>query len=747
MKDEPLLIRSLGKGISRVDGPLKVTGRAKYPAEFKPPESAYGYLVTSAISKGSIQNIDISNAEKAPGVFAVVTPMNAPKLAEPPNDKKSEGIRVEERIPLSDDKISYGGQYVAMVVADTFERARYAASLLRIIYNEEKPALTKEDAAATAKKPKDNQGEKLQVLKGNVEGTLKDPSLVKIEQIYSTPVETHNPIECSATVAIWTDAEHLVIYDATQYVKGSQAEVADAFGLKRENVRVICPFVGGAFGCKGPVWPHTFLAAMAAKIVKRPVRVEVTRQQMFSTIGHRPPTVQTIALAASKDGMLQAMRHSTEVVTSPVGAFIEPCGIGSTNVMYDAPAIEFTHALYQVNVGQPSFMRAPGECPGMYALESAMDELSYALGIDPVQLRLLNESKKHPIKDIPWSSKNFAECCELGMEKFDWKRRNPKPRSMKSGEFLVGLGMASATYPANKWDADVLIKLRAKGDAIVQCAAHDLGTGAYTACTQISADAIGLPVEAVTFQLGMSDFPLGPAAGGSNTTATMSAGIVAAARKLHEKLSELAVADSASPLFKAKSDDIRLVETGRLGLASDPSRSQTFSEILARAKLNEIEVIGSTKEKKSTSMAFQSFGAQFCEVHVDPDLLQVKVMRFVSVMDCGQVINHKTASSQIIGGVVMGIGMALLEETHYDPKTGVPVTRNLADYHVPVNADIIAIEPYFVGKPDYAFNPVGARGMGEIGNTGSAAAVANAVYHATGTRVRDLPITMDKLLG
>jgi xanthine dehydrogenase YagR molybdenum-binding subunit len=708
----------MSTALSRVDGPLKVTGAAKYPAEFNLPNLAYAFLVMSPIAKGTITAIDSSAAEKSPGVLAVITHLNAPKLAEPPNDQKRVGIRIEEREPLADDKISYGGQYVAAVVADTSENARHAASLLKISYAPEKPVLRKEDATRE-EKPQKHLDRELQKIKGDVGAALARDDLVKIENTYSTPTETHNPMETHATIASWDAPDRLTIYDATQYVKGAQGIVAQAFGLPRDNVHVICPFVGGAFGSKGPVWTHTILAAMAAKVVNRPVRVELTRQQMFSGTGHRTPTFQTIALAATRDGNLQAIRHHSEMVTSPVGDWVETCGLGSTNVLYDAPAIEFDHVVHTVNVSQPSFMRAPGECPGTYAVECAMDELAYALKMDPLQLRLVNDSPNHPIKGIPWSTKHLRECYEQGAREFGWSRRTHEPRSMKDGRLLVGWGLATATYPAHARRAEVNIQFKADGTAVARCAAHDLGTGQWTSLAQISADAIGIPVEKVKFELGDSALPFGPPAGGSNTTATVGS----------------AIADAAANLKKKFAD-----------LGANPDKPESFAEVLKSKGMSSLEADGKFDFKESDKLGFQSFGAQFCEVKIDPELPLVRVTRWVSVMDCGRVINLKTGRSQILGGIVMGIGMALEEETVYDPATGLPATRNLADYHVPVHADIHPIEVSFVGEPDYAFNPMGARGMGEIGITGAAAAVANAVYHATGKRVRDLPITIDKLI-
>ncbi len=415
--------------------------------------------------------------------------------------------------------------------------------------------------------------------------------------------------------------------------------------------------------------------------------------------------------------------------------------------MYDSPAILVEETVFPVNVATPTFMRAPGECPGTYALECALDELSYSLKIDPLALRLTNHSDNHPIKDVPFSAKHLKEAYQLGAEKFGWAKRDPLPGKMRDGNLLVGWGMATATYPAHKMAAAAKATLRADDSAIVQCATHDLGTGAYTAFTQISSEQLGVPFEKVTFELGKSDYPFGPVAGGSNSTGTVGTAIHEVALLLHEALADLAIADAQSPLHNAKKDEIAMVSPGRIGIKNDSAKSDAFTDILRRAGKDAIAVeskLHAPEENKK--LAFQSWGAQFCEVKIDPLLPRVQVTRFVSVMNGGRIVNAKTARSQIIGGVVMGIGMALTEETSYDGKTGLPVIRNLADYHVPTNADIPMIEIAFVGEPDFAFNPIGARGLGEIGITGTAAAVANAVYHATGKRVRDLPITPDKLI-
>ncbi|PYL05993.1 MAG: acylaldehyde oxidase [Verrucomicrobia bacterium] len=742
-------VNILGPARNRVDGRLKVTGAAKYSVEFQVPNCAYGWTVESNVAKGKILSIDTKSAQAAPGVLAIVTHLNAPKPKEPAAKKhrgQTDGIRNEERVPFSDDEIHYAGQYVALVVAKTIEQARYAASLVKVSYAPEEPLLTMNAAKSSATKPKGSFGP-VQIKKGDVDLPLKGTSLTKIEQIYTTPTETHNPIEMSGTIAAWDRDDKLTLYDATQFVKGVQSVIARAWNLPIENVRVICPFVGGAFGCKGAVWPHVFAAAMGAKAAGVPVKMHVTRRNMFVGTGHRTPTTQTIALAATRDGKLRAMRHVSHIATSPVGDHVESCGARSTGMMYESPAIQVEETLHKINVASTTFMRAPGECPGTYALECAMDELAYALKMDPVQLRLTNYADNHPVKNVPFSAKHLKECYQVGAEKFGWAKRNPQPRSMRDGDLLGGWGMATKTYPAHKMEAAAKVMLRADGSATVQCAAHDLGTGAYTALTQIASEQLGVPFEKVKFELGDTDFPFGPVAGGSNTTGTVGTAIHEVAQLLHKALADLAVKDSESPLYNLSSNDIAMIAPGHIGSKIDNKKSDAYIDILRRAGRGSIEVQSELKEpEENKKMAFQSFGADFVEVKIDPLLPRVQVTRVVSVINCGRVVTFKPARNQIIGGINMGIGMALMEATEYDPQTGLPATRNLADYHVVTNADAPVIDVTFVGEPDFAFNPIGCRGIGEIGITGAAAAVASAIYHATGKRVRDLPITPDKLM-
>ncbi len=739
----------LGPARNRVDGRAKVTGSAKYSVEFEVAKCAYAWPVESSIAKGKISSIDTTAAQKAPGVLTIISHLNTPKPKSPTQSPSNNGhgIRNEERLPFADDQIHYAGQYLALAVAQTIEQAQYAASLVRVSYAPERPLLTMEAAEDKAKKPKENNNEHVQLKKGDVDAALADSSLTKIEQTYSTPTLTHNPIEMSGTIASWDGDDKLTLWDATQFVKGVQSIVSRAWNLPTENVRIICPFVGGAFGCKGAVWPHVLAATMASKAAGVPVKFHVRRPDMFTSTGHRTPTDQKISLVAARDGKLKAMRHVTNTLTSTVGQFTESAGARSTGVMYESPSIWVEETVFPVNISTPTFMRAPGECPGSYALECAMDELAYALKMDPVSLRLVNHADNHPIKNVPFSAKHLKECYQVGAEKFGWAKRNAEPRSMREGDLLVGWGMATKTYPAHKMNAAAKVTLRVDGSATVQCATHDLGTGAYTAFTQISSEQLGVPFEKITFELGNSDYPFGPVAGGSNSTGTVGTALHEVAGLLHQALADLATKDSRSPLYQQKPEDVAMTAPGRIGSKNDPGKSDSYTDILRRAGRDSIAVESKLKqEAPDKDHVFQSWGADFVEVKIDPLLPRVQVTRVVSVINCGRVVTFKPARNQIIGGVNMGIGMALMEATEYDPETGLPVIRNLADYHVVTNADAPMIEVAFVGEPDFAFNPIGCRGIGEIGIVGAAAAVANAVYHATGKRVRDLPITADKLI-
>jgi len=742
-------VSPVGEPRDRVDGRAKVTGRATYAAEAPVRHAVHAVIVQSTIARGEITAIDAAAAERSFGVLAVITPSNMPKL-----DDGNIKLHAENRLPLSDLKIHFAGQHVAVVVADTVERARHAATLLKITYAAKPPILRL--AAPEAKKewPKTTLEQELQVKKGDVDAALAQPGVVVLQRIYSTPVETHSPMELSATVAYW-EGEKLTVWDATQAVVNRQKALAAVFSIKPENVRVICPFVGGAFGCKGDQWPHTVLAAVAARVVGRPVKLMLTRAQMFTSCGHRPATEQTITLGAEKTGKLVAVRHESNIEDSELGKHIEPCGMTTSAVVYATPNLAYTHRLSRVNIASATYMRAPGENPGMFALESAMDELAVELKMDPVALRLANYTTKAPHNDLPFSTINLKECYRLGAEKFGWARRDPAVGAMRAPDGArVGWGMAMATYPGHRFPNQARIRLMADRDgglrAIGACATQDLGTGAYTVFTQMTAMLVDLPFERTKFELGDTNLPPGGTSGGSASTGGVGQALSEAAEKLRAALLALAQENSTSPLAQLKPGQVAF-KAGRLVATEEPARGVDLAELMKGRPfvegLSDASLGGADNlPAKKKAHTFQSFGAHFVEVTVGERIPVVRVTRVVSVMDIGRVINPKTARSQVEGGVIMGIGQALFEETHYDSKTGRPVNDNLADYVVCVNPDIHAIETHFVGGPDLLFNAIGCRGVGEIGITGIAAAIASAVYHATGIRVRDLPITPEKLL-
>ncbi|NMF63425.1 xanthine dehydrogenase family protein molybdopterin-binding subunit [Brasilonema octagenarum] len=755
----------VGKPIDRVDGRLKVMGAARYAAEIPQDNIAHAVLIQSTIAKGRIIDIDTSEAEKAPGVLIVITHLNAPKLNSTTDESMVKGKLGEKLVPLQSDEVFYDGQHIGVVVAETLEQAKYAASLVRVSYEEEKPSIEIESESPKAYQPKQFFGSELQVQRGDVAKGFAEAE-VKIEQTYTTPIEHHNPMESSASIAVW-NGEQLTVYDATQWVIGTRNIVADALGIPEENVCIISHYVGGGFGCKGFTWWHTILAAVAARLVGRPVKLMVTRQQMFTSCGHRSRTIQQLAFGATRDGKLTAIKHVTTMQTAEVDEFIEPCGLTSIK-FYAVPNLEVAHNLVRVNTGTPTAMRAPGEAPGMFALESGLDELAYELGIDPVELRIINHADVHPHTGKPWSSKYLKECYQLGAERFGWSHRNPKPRSMRDSDYLIGWGMASATYPGLRSPASAKAQLFADGRVIVSSATHDLGTGTYTIMTQIVADVLGLGVERIEFKLGESSMPVAPVAGGSQSAASVAPAVQGAAQELRSRVIRLAIDDELSPLYGVAQEAIS-TENGRVFLNNEPSRGETYAELLQRNNLPIVEVeaiantaasesqqgtdnkvvricVGKDENSDMQQYAFQSFGAHFVEVRVHPRLGQVRVTRFVSAIDVGRILNHKTARSQILGGITFGLGMALMEETVLDQQSGRFVVRNLADYHVPVQADVSDIDVLFIDKPDPHISKMGVRGVGEIGITGVAAAVANAIYHATGKRIRELPITPDKLL-
>jgi len=735
-------MNGIGAPINRTDAWAKVSGAAHYTAEHQVENLAQAVLVTSTIPSGRVLRIDDSAAKEVPGLLLVMTPQNAMRLPKETKDGKLQPPIGRRLTLLQEDDVYYNNQPIAVVVADTFEHAREAAARLIVEYERKDAALDFQKAKESPHTPEKVLAEETDTKRGDLADGLLASS-VRLDETYTTPIENHNPLETHATIAEW-DGDRLTIHESTQYMKGVQRIVASIFGIPPENVTALCPYTGGGFGSKGSIWSHGPLTAMAAKMLGRPVKLSLDRNQMFGPVGQRPNTEQRYRFGAMEDGSILASSHDTIAYTSMIEDWIEPCGIIS-RMMYESPNQQTTHRLAKMNLGTPTFMRAPGEATGSFALESAIDELAVELNMDPLALRLKNYTENDPGKDLPWSSKSLRQCYEIGAERFGWKDRNPQPRSMKQGNKLVGWGMATATYPTNRSAGECSATLRPDGTALFRSATQDLGTGTYTVMTQIAADAICLPVEQVRFELGNSQMPESPVSGGSTTVASVGPAVQAAGHALRLKLIGIALADQASPLFGVTADQIGF-ENGELYRLDEPSRREAMAAIVARHGAP-VEVKAKAEpgdEKKKYSM--HAFGAVFVEVTVDEDLGEIRVPRVVGVYGVGKLMNEKTGYSQLMGGIVWGIGLALFEETVIDKRNGRAVNGNLAEYHVPVNADIQGIDVQIVDEDDPHVNPLGAKGIGEIGITGVGAAIANAVYHATGKRVRDLPITLDKLL-
>ncbi|HEX7678710.1 MAG TPA: xanthine dehydrogenase family protein molybdopterin-binding subunit [Thermoanaerobaculia bacterium] len=734
------MIPTIGEPHDRVDGRQKVTGEARYAAENNLPNLAYAVLVTSSIPAGSIAALDAAAAKSAPGVLNVISHLNAPKLPDTGGQQQDSNAAEHHHMPFSDDSVHYVGQAVAAVVADTFEHATYAAGLVRVTYRPTPARIVMEEHRSDAKERQGNAPSTFS--KGDAEGALAGAP-VKVDQIYRIPYEHHNQMEPHALVAAW-DGDRLTVHDSAQNIFTTRQTLAKAFGIPAESVRVMSPFVGGAFGSKGSAWPHVFIAVMAARMVRRPVKIALTRRQAYFSNGHRPLTEQRVALGATADGKLVAMIHEgigqTNTVCDYVEGFTSP-----TRSMYATPNVRVAHRVVELDLPSPTYMRAPGENPGMYALESAMDEMAYALTIDPIQLRLLNHADADPASGKPWSSKSIKECYTQGAERFGWPRRTAEPRSMRDGRQLIGLGMASATYPSHRAPASARAVMHGDGNVDVSSGTHEMGMGTATVMAQLAAETLSVPFERVRFRYGDTTLPRAPISAGSLTVASVGSAVFAAASQLKRKVIDLATADASSPLNGADPNDIDASD-GRLALKSDPSRGEAYSAILRRHYLDTMEAAVDEKPQPNDPYSARAFGAVFAEVGVDPDLGIVRVRRIVAAFAGGRILNAKTARSQYYGGIIQGIGMALLEQTHLDRHLGAFTNVNLAENLVPINADVRSIDVILVPEDDPHVNPIGAKGIGEVGIVGVAPAIANAVYHATGKRVRDLPITIEKLL-
>ncbi len=702
--------KAIGEAISRIDGILKVTGRAKYSLDFAVKNAAYGFLIKSEIASGKIIDIDTKLAEKAEGVIAVITYKNALKLK---NTRRMRGGAM-----LQDDNVRYFGENIGIVVAETFEQARYAISLVKVKYQKSEAKTDLNEIKNLAIQSRSRQDE----IKGDVEKAFVDAE-IKLDETYVTPIEHHHTMAPHSTVAVWDGDEKVVVYNESQIVRGIQAAVSLAFGLLRKNVRVVSPHIGGGFGAKGGAWGHVAICVMAAKMVKRPVRLALTRQMMFNSVGLRQKNVQNIKLAATKDGKLTALAHETITHTPIDQEFVEACGDVSEK-MYEVPNLKTSYKVAPMNIILLTFTRAPGKSTGSFALESAIDELAYKLKFDPIEFRLKNEPKKDPISGKPFSSRSLVECMQAGAKKIGWNKRKFEPRKNRVGDYLIGYGLGCGTYPARQRMTSALVTLKKDGDEIkatIELGASDLGTGTYTIVAQVAAETLGLPVSKVGVKIGDSNLP--PAAGsvGSVGAASFSNAIFECCEKA---LTELQAKTNVNWVKKP-----------------------TVLELMQATNVNEFQTRTDTRPLAETrNYSAHAFGANFAEVWVNESTGMVKVKRFVTATGAGRILNPKTAESQMHGGVIWGIGMALTEESEVDPRWGNFVTRTLADYHIPANLDIGEIETIFIDEKDKYVNKLGVKGIGEVGIVGVAAAVANAIFNATGKRIRNLPITPDKLV-
>lgn len=705
----------LGEALNRVDGRLKVTGGAKYSGEYKQAGLTYGVLVPATITSGTVTAMDTRAAEHAPGVVAVITVFNAPPVPgfQPGAAKPMRGLKL-----FNDNKVYFNGQPIALVIAETFERATHAASLVKATYAETPFETSFEKNFDKGVVP--NNGQYKDYVRGLADAYKNAPVIV--EEDYKLPSEMHNPMELHVTIAAWAGDDEVHVYTKSQGVMGSQRSIANAFGLATDKVHIHSRFVGGAFGSSLRTWPHEIAAVQAAKLVKRPVKLTLTREQMFTSVGYRPLTIQKIGLGATLDGKLVGITHESHSQTAVYEEFTENA-VAVSRFLYASVNANTRYRVVPLNVGVPCPMRGPGEATGAFALESALDELSYKLGMDPIALRLANYAETDPERNLPWSSKYVKECYSLGASRIGWDQRPAQPGSLPEGEWLIGYGMGCGAFGAHRSPTTVSVRLSADGSVVLRSATSDIGPGTGTAMTVIAADILGLPADKISFELGDSALPTAPTQGGSQTVSSVGSAVHDVCVALRGRLYELS------------------------GLPVDSTTDIDYARVLKEHSLPELELsVESKPDPAAQKYSSYSFSAHFAKVAVHPLTGQVRVRQLIAVVDAGKVISLKTASSQMIGGAVGGIGMVLTEEAVIDDRFGKYINGNLADYHVPVNADIPDIEAIFIDKPDPYINPIGTKGVGEISLIGVAAAVANAVYNACGKRIRELPITPDKLI-
>jgi len=728
----------VGKPLSRIDGPLKVSGGARYASDFAFPQMVYAVPVCATVARAHIDSIDTAAAASMTGVRKIYTRENIGKFYRV--SKASKAKIDESRPPLEDDEVRYYGQYVALVVADTFEQATAAARAVQVRYsNVQTPMVA---ARLDATKPPEKETER-----GDPDGAFAHAA-VKLDQTYSTPVETHNPIELHASVALW-DGTRFTLYETTQAIMNFRAVMAQMLGVPTDNVRVITEYLGSGFGGKLWPWTQALLAAAAARDLNRPVKLVVDRQMMFHNVGHRPSTQQRIRLGADASGKLTSVQQDYLFQRALLADYKEDCG-EATGFMYSTPNLRVTGAYSERSVGPATSMRGPGAVPGLYALESAMDELAVALKMDPIKLRLMNEPEIDEKENIPFSSRHLKECLTRGAETFGWSRRQAKVASMRDGDGILGWGVAACSWIAERFAAEAAVTLLSDGTVRVASGTQDIGTGTYTVIAQMAAGLTGVDASKVKVVIGDSNLPPGPWSGGSMATGSMAPPLIQAVEQAGQHLIQIAL-DEGGKFKGAKAEQLAFTQGRVHSKDQDPSSGVHFSELLREAKLGQVEGHGKaegTFGAKKKAFSTHSFGAHFVEVKWQPELARLRVQRVLTVIDAGRIVNPLTGQNQIEGAVVMGIGMAMFEESHYEQRSGMVVNSNLADYIMTSHADMPPdMQVIFLDYPDTKVNAMGIRGIGEIGLAGIAAAIANATYHATGVRVRDLPIHIEDLLG
>ncbi|MEU8007254.1 xanthine dehydrogenase family protein molybdopterin-binding subunit [Catellatospora sp. NPDC049111] len=740
---------AIGRPLDRVDGHAKVTGAGRYSAEVALPGLAHAVLVTSRVPSGRVELLDTYDAERAEGVLAVLNHLNLPKGGSvPPLLPSLFGAAASGQtfFPMQDEVIHYAGQHLAVVVAETLDQAEHAARLVRVTYQETASITTVEQGRNQAYEPERIFAGFMpgRTTRGDVAAAL-DRAQVTVENTYHCAANHHNPIECSATTAVW-EGDRLTLYDGTQGPNATLHTVAELLNVMPSHIRVVTDYVGGSFGCKAMIWDHPALAALAARAVHRPVRLALSREQMFSSVGHREEQEQRLTLGADRDGRLTAIRHHKLSPTSHFDDWAEP-SLSVASQMYACPNYEGVYSLIKANTMTPTFTRCPGEATGMFVMETAMDELAEKLDLDPLEVRLRNYAEAEPMTGHPWSSKGLRDCYRRGAELARWSERDPRPGTTRDGNWLLGWGMASSAYPVTPPGGPQRARARifADGSAVVQSSFADFGTGSATAMTQVAADGLGLPLERVRVQYGDSDLPNTAAAVGSAGAGMVSAAVHIAATALRDQLIAQAVADERSPLHGADPRQV-VVGDGRMALRDRPGIGETYAELLQRSFMADAEALGTWNPPgMDTPYGTMTFGAQFAQVAVDPELGLCRVRQLIGVFDPGRVLNRKTAHSQLMGGMLWGMSHALLEGTIMGPD-GRWANASLGEYLVPVNADAPDVRIETIETTDTVVNPLGVKGVGEVGMVGTAAAIANAIWHATGRRHHRLPITVEDLL-